>query len=74
MSFVPTTYDEWKHCITVKCDIPLTPDYVDERIAALTDDGDYHTQKFISRWGAKHHARTLDWFKRAKEELATCAS
>ncbi|MEM6727366.1 MAG: hypothetical protein AAF618_02590 [Pseudomonadota bacterium] len=73
MSFVPTSYEDWKHCITVKCDIPLTPSYVDERIAALTDDRDYHTQKFKERWGVSHHARTLEWFKRAKEELAARA-
>lgn len=35
MSFVPKTYGDWKHCITVKCDIPLTPDYVAERFAEL---------------------------------------
>ncbi|MEM6635607.1 MAG: hypothetical protein AAF667_06910 [Pseudomonadota bacterium] len=69
MSFVPTTYDEWKHCITVKCDIPLTPSYVQERIAALGDDKDYHTQKFIERWGPAHHARTLAWFRQAADDL-----
>lgn len=71
MSFVPDSYEDWKHCITVKCDIPLTPRYVDERIAALTDDSDYNTQKFIERWGSQHHARTVAWFQRAKEELST---
>ncbi|MEM9348812.1 MAG: hypothetical protein AAGA47_01010 [Pseudomonadota bacterium] len=73
MSFVPNSYEEWKHCITVKCDIPLTPEYVEERIAALSDEGDYHTQKFVKRWGAMHHARTLAWFQQAKEELSTSA-
>jgi len=52
------------------CDIPLTPSYVDERIAALTDGKDFHTQKFIERWGEAHHARTLAWFRQAAEELA----
>ena len=69
MSFVPNSYEEWKHCITVKCDIPLTPVYVDERLAALTDDRDFHTQKFKSRWGAGHLARTIAWFEQAKKEL-----
>lgn len=70
MSFVPSNYEEWKHCITVKCDIPLTASYVEERLSALMNDGDYQTQKFKDRWGAKHHARTVEWFKRAKDELA----
>lgn len=69
MSPVPSTYEEWKHCIEVKCKIPLTSDYVQERITALTDRSDFHTQKFLDRWGEKHHARTLAWFKKAAEEL-----
>ena len=70
MSVVPTTYEDWKHCITAICGIPLTASYVDERIAALTNSEDFHTQKFIERWGANHHARTLAWFNQAAEELA----
>lgn len=71
MNVVPTNYEEWKHCITVSCGIPLTPDYVAQRIAALTDEQDFHTQKFITRWGQAHHARTLSWFQKAAEELAS---
>lgn len=70
MSFVPNSYEDWKHCITVKCDIPLTKKYVAERIAALSDPSDYQTQKFIDRWGAAHHARTLAWFEQTANELA----
>lgn len=70
MSIVPNTYEDWKHCITVTCDIPLTPQYVEARIAALANDEDFHTQKFIERWGSAHHARTLAWFNQAAKELA----
>ncbi|MEM0945960.1 MAG: hypothetical protein AAGK37_01030 [Pseudomonadota bacterium] len=69
MSYIPDTYESWKHCITVKCGIPLTPGYVQERIATLTNESDFQTQRFIERWGAAHHARTLAWFKQAAEEL-----
>lgn len=69
MSFVPTTFEEWKHCITVKCDIPLTLGYVQERITALRNGNDYQTQKFIDRWGTAHHARTLEWFQQAAAEF-----
>lgn len=69
MSFVPSTYEEWKHCITVKCDIPLTQDYVQERLSALADAKDVHTQKFIERWGAAHHRQVLSWFRRASDEF-----
>lgn len=66
---IPTTYEEWEHCITVECGIPLTAEYVAERIEALQNMGDYHTQRFISRWGQEHHARTLAWFREAEEQL-----
>ena len=69
MSFVPTTYEEWKHCITVECGIPLTIGYVKERIVALGNNKDLHTQKFLQIWGAAHHAQTLAWFQRAADEL-----
>lgn len=69
MSFVPETYDAWKHCITVKCGIPLTPDYVQERLVALADDKNFNTQRFIERWGIAHHQRTVAWFEIAAKEL-----
>ena len=71
MAPVPDTYEEWKHCITVDCGIPLTRNFIKERIAALVDMGDFHTQKFIESWGPAHHARTLAWFRRAAEELGS---
>ncbi|MEM1073419.1 MAG: hypothetical protein AAF665_16395 [Pseudomonadota bacterium] len=71
MSFVPSSYEDWKHCITVKCDIPLTHQYVSERIAALNDRTNFHTQKFIDRWGAAHHAQTVAWFEKAAQELSS---
>ena len=71
MSFAPTDYEDWKHCITVKCEIPLTKAYVAERIAALKNRADYQTQKFIERWGEAHHARTLAWVEQAAIELSS---
>ncbi|MEM8761944.1 MAG: hypothetical protein AAGE83_16735, partial [Pseudomonadota bacterium] len=65
MSIVPTTYEEWEHCITVECGIPLTTAYVSDRIEALEKAGDYQTKKFIDRWGEAHHARVLEWFRQA---------
>ena len=69
MSFVPTTYEEWEHCITVKCDIPLTPAYLAERIEALQNTNDFHTQKFIEQWGQEHLDQTLAWFQQAEAKL-----
>lgn len=69
MSLSPNSYEEWKHCITVDCGIPLTPGFISERIEALTNRNDFHTQKFIESWGVEHHAQTLGWFHHASEEI-----
>jgi len=63
------TYDEWKHCITVLCAIPLTLDYVEHRLASLRDPADYRTQKFVATWGDAHLARVIGWFEQAEREL-----
>lgn len=69
MNPVPQTYEEWERCITVDCGIPLTPNYVTERIKALENRSDYQTQKFIEYWGEPHYSRTLDWFREAKTRV-----
>ncbi|MEM9732987.1 MAG: hypothetical protein AAF903_05800 [Pseudomonadota bacterium] len=70
MPVVPTNYEEWEHCITVECGIPLTAEFVAERIAALNDMNDYKTQRFIARWGEDHLKRTLGWFEQAQDRLS----
>ncbi|MEM9600930.1 MAG: hypothetical protein AAF926_07900 [Pseudomonadota bacterium] len=70
MSIVPKTYEDWERCITVDCGIPLTADYVADRIQALQDDADYHTQKFVRQWGETHRQKTLSWFQQAATKLA----
>lgn len=66
----PSNYDDWKHCISVKCGIPMTPDFIEGRIRALRDPEDYHTQKFRDFWGQAHLDQVLGWFESAKKELA----
>ena len=63
------TYDDWKHCITVLCRIPLTLPYVEQRLAALRDPADYGTQKFIATWGEAHLAHVIGRFEQAEREL-----
>lgn len=64
------SYDDWKHCITVGCDIPLTPAFVEARLAALQNRSDMHTRKFIDQWGEAHLNRVIGWFEQARRELA----
>ncbi len=69
MSPIPTTYEEWEHCITVKCGLPLTRDFIAARIAALENPHDDHTRKFVATWGEPHRAQTLQWFREAAARL-----
>ena len=69
MVTVPRTYEEWEHCITVQCGIPLTPDFIARRIEALEDESDFRTRNFIETWGEAHHAKTLGWFRQAATRL-----
>jgi len=69
MTFIPRTYEEWEHCITVKCELALTADFIASRIEALQDTRDYHTQKFIKVWGEPHRVQTLEWFREAARRL-----
>ncbi|MEM6603790.1 MAG: hypothetical protein AAF621_07045 [Pseudomonadota bacterium] len=64
-----TTYEDWKHCITELCNIALTPEYIESRIADLNDVNNYQTQKFTSIWGEAHLKRTIGWFEQARQEL-----
>lgn len=64
------TYDNWKHCITVECGIPLTAAYINQRIGALRNPMDHHTQKFIQEYGESHLSKVIGWFETAKSELA----
>ena len=69
MKIVPETYEEWKHCITETCGIALTPQFIEERIAALGNMKDLHTQRFIEYWGEAQRQQTLAWFRQAASEL-----
>ncbi|MEM9670635.1 MAG: hypothetical protein AAF950_17095 [Pseudomonadota bacterium] len=71
MNPMPQTFEEWEHCITVKCGISLTAEFVLGRINALEDRTDIRTRKFIDYWGENHHLQTLEWFRQAASRLNT---
>ena len=66
---VLNTYEDWKHCITVDCGIPLTREYVQQRLAALHDPKDYSRERFVAVWGEEHLTRVIGWFQQAEREL-----
>lgn len=65
---VPDSYEAWRHCIEVDCGLSLDAAYIRQRIAALEDPGDHHTQQFVRRWGEPHRQRVVAWFRRARDE------
>jgi hypothetical protein len=67
---IPRTYAEWRHCITVLCAIPLTSDYIAERLKAFDDESDFMTQKYRQVWGEKQLQQTRQWFVQAQQELS----
>ena len=69
MAELPRTYDEWKYCITVKCGIALTQDYINERLRALSTTNDHATAKFVEMWGSEHYQKTVSWFEQAASEF-----
>lgn len=65
---IPRSYTEWRHCITVLCAIPLTCDYIAERLLALDDESDFMTQKYRQTWGEEQMQKTRQWFVQAQQE------
>ena len=62
------SYEDWKHCITQLCGIPLTGPYIEQRLTALRDPANYTTQKFVAMWGEQHRLRVIGWFEQAQQE------
>jgi hypothetical protein len=63
MSAIPRTFDEWKHCIEVECQLRLTSDFVSERLRSLGNPVSEEAQRFIRIYGRKHWSRVVSWFQ-----------
>jgi hypothetical protein len=66
---IPDSYAAWRHCIEIECGLSLQQAYIEQRIAALTDHTDHHTQQFVRRWGEPLRQQVLQWFAQARAEL-----
>lgn len=67
---IPQSFSEWRHCIEHECGIPLTPDFIQARLAVLGDRGHAETQRFARLYGEAHRQRVLDWFAAALEDTS----
>jgi hypothetical protein len=66
---IPQTYEQWRHCITVECGIPLTRAFVEERLAVWANPAADETRRFEQLYGVAHRERVLHWFESALGEL-----
>ncbi|MDG2221988.1 MAG: hypothetical protein P8L85_11440 [Rubripirellula sp.] len=66
---LPASYQQWRHCIEVRCKIRLTPTYVGGRLAELQNDKDSTTSAFEKIYGTEHLQQTIAWFRRAADEF-----
>lgn len=62
---MPTTYEQWRHCIEVKCNTPLTPEFIAKRITELQDPNDATTKEFARRYGSDYLNQVIQWFSQA---------
>ncbi|MEO0443886.1 MAG: hypothetical protein AAFZ92_09130 [Pseudomonadota bacterium] len=68
-SAIPSSYEEWRHCITVECGLKLTSNFIETRIATLQNQDDYHTKQFINLYGRDYHAIVVGWFLQAQQTV-----
>ena len=66
---IPQTYEQWHHCITVECGIPLTAEFVAARLAVWRDAQAEETLRFRRLYGDAHWRAVISWFERAEAEL-----
>ncbi|MEM1402713.1 MAG: hypothetical protein AAGG55_05230 [Pseudomonadota bacterium] len=67
---IPQNYDEWQHCITVECGIPLTQEFVTQRLAVWRDESLEETRRFKKLYGDAYLQSVVGWFEEAERRLA----
>ncbi|HWL09839.1 MAG TPA: hypothetical protein VNQ76_15645 [Planctomicrobium sp.] len=66
---IPRTYQEWKECITVRCRIPLTHEFITRRLNELRNPDDPSTREFVRKYGQDYTDPVIGWFASAEGEL-----
>ncbi|MEM9644674.1 MAG: hypothetical protein AAF989_06755 [Planctomycetota bacterium] len=67
---LPNSYEQWRQFIEFRCGIRLTRTYIHQRLSELQSDKHSRTREFAQLYGADHLQRTIDWFRRASDELS----
>ncbi|TQV88571.1 hypothetical protein [Aliikangiella coralliicola] len=68
-SFIPNSYEEWRHCITVECGLELTHDFIEKRIESLQNTNEHYTQQFLRLYGQQHYQKVISWFIQARKSV-----
>lgn len=66
---IPQNFEQWRTCIEVHCRVPLTREYVAQRLRELEDRSVYSTEQLLRRYGEAHVERIRGWFCQAAQEL-----
>lgn len=66
---IPHDFETWRNCIEHKCNIPLTVEFAEQRLAIYNNFDLPETQRFIKLYGEEHYGRVKEWFARIAEGL-----
>lgn len=66
---IPDSYDQWRECITIKCGVPLTAEFIESRLETLKDGSSHEVKKFTDLYGEQHLRQVMDWYSRALQEV-----
>ena len=67
----PENYEQWKHCITVDCGIPLTPEFVAQRLTVWRNEALEETARFRKLYGDGHWRAVIGWLEEAEREVGS---
>ena len=62
------SFSEWRHALTERCKINLTPEYARTRISALQDPSDKSTKEFKAKYGEAYLQQVIKWFEQASRD------
>ncbi len=68
---IPENYEQWHHCITVDCGIPLTSEFINDRLTVWRNEQAEETLRFRRLYGDEHWRCVISWFEQAETEMAT---
>ena len=58
------SHKEWHDCITEKCGIQLTLEYIQQRLKVLENISHPETLKFKELYGDEHLQMVISWFRK----------